>query len=87
MPINDIQVHDNDLVIATQGRSIWMLDDISSLHQITPQTSVAEVHLYAPRDGYRTAAAPQLLGPMIDYYLPGPPAGDVIDILDGAATR
>jgi photosystem II stability/assembly factor-like uncharacterized protein len=85
VPINDIQVHGKDLVIATQGRSIWMLDDITSLHQITPQTRVADPHLYAPRDGYRTATAPELLGPMIDYYLPGPPSGAVtVDILDGA---
>ncbi len=85
VPINDIQVHGKDLIVATQGRSIWMLDDITSLHQITPQTRVADVHLYAPRDGYRTATAPELLGPMIDYYLPGPPSGAVtVDILDGS---
>jgi len=85
VPVNDIQVYGKDLVLATQGRSIWMLDDITALHQITPRTSVAEAHLYAPRDGYRTAAAPELLGPMIDYYLPGPTSGPVaIDILDGA---
>lgn len=85
VPVNDIQVHGKDLVLATQGRSIWMLDDITPLHQITPQTSVAEAHLFAPRDGYRTAAAPALLGPMIDYYLPGSTSGAVtIDILDAS---
>ncbi len=87
VPINDIQVHGKDLVIATQGRAIWMLDDITSLQQITPQAAVSDVHLYAPRDGYRTAAAPQLLGPMIDYYLPSPPSGAVtVDILDASGT-
>ena len=85
VPINDIEVHGKDLIIATQGRSIWMLDDISALHQITPQTAIAEAHLFAPRDGYRTATAPELLGPMIDYYLPGPSAGPVtVDILDAS---
>jgi hypothetical protein len=85
VPINDIQVHGKDLIVATQGRAIWMLDDLSPLHQITPRTSVAEAHLYAPRDGYRTATAPQLLGPMINYYLPGAPSGEVtVDILDGS---
>ncbi len=83
VPVNDIQVHGKDLIIATQGRAIWMLDDITPLHQITPQTAASGVHLYAPRDGYRTAAAPQLLGPMVDYYLPSPPSGAVtVDILD-----
>jgi photosystem II stability/assembly factor-like uncharacterized protein len=83
VPINDIQVHGNDIFVATQGRSIWALDDISSLHQITPQTATSVVHLYAPRDGYRTNVKPELLGPMIDYYLPATPSGAVtVDILD-----
>lgn len=87
VPVNDIQVHGKNLVVATQGRSVWMLDDISPLHQITPQTRVAEAHLYAPRDGYRTSTAPQLLGPMIDYYLPGPTAGAVtVEILDASGS-
>ncbi|MCG6958220.1 MAG: hypothetical protein LJF04_19695 [Gemmatimonadetes bacterium] len=85
VPINDIQVHGNDIFVATQGRSIMALDDISSLHQITPETTTSAVHLYAPRDGYRTNVQPGLLGPMVDYYLPQKPAGDVtIDILDVA---
>jgi photosystem II stability/assembly factor-like uncharacterized protein len=85
VPINDIQVHGNDLFVATQGRSIWAMDDISPLHQITPQTTTSDVHLYAPRDGYRTNVKPELLGPMIDYYLPSVPSGPVtVDILDGS---
>jgi photosystem II stability/assembly factor-like uncharacterized protein len=85
VPINDIQVHGNDLFVATQGRSIWAMDDLSSLHQITPGTSPSAVHLYAPRAGYRTNVKPELLGPMIDYYLPSTPSGDVtVDILDAS---
>jgi len=88
VPINDIQIRDDNLYIATQGRAIWALDNVSSLHQITPQTRVADVHLFAPRDGYRTSAAPQLLGPMIDYYLPTPPTGAVtLEILDASGKR
>ncbi len=88
VPINDIQVHDNDLIVATQGRSIWMIDDISSLRQITPETTTSAVHLYRPRDGYRTNVKPQLLGPMIDYYLPKAPSGPVtVEILDAVGHR
>jgi len=88
VPSNDIQIRDDNLYIATQGRAIWALDNVSSLHQITPQTRVADVHLFAPRDGYRTSAAPQLLGPMIDYYLPTPPTGAVtLEILDASGKR
>ncbi len=83
VPINDIQIHNKDLLIATQGRAMWSFDNLSALHQISPDTRVAQVHLYAPRDGYRTSSAPQILGPNIEYYLPSPPSGAVtIDILD-----
>ncbi len=85
VPINDIRVYHNDLVIATQGRAIWMLDDVSSLHQITPQVAASEVQLYRPRDGYRTRAGAEYLSPIIEYYLPAEPAGAVkIDILTAA---
>jgi hypothetical protein len=41
------------------------------------------VHLYKPRDGYRTRVSPSILGPMIEYYLPSAPAGPVqLDVLD-----
>ncbi|MGH7553407.1 MAG: WD40/YVTN/BNR-like repeat-containing protein, partial [Longimicrobiales bacterium] len=83
VPITDIKVHRKDLVVATQGRSMWILDNISSLHQLTPQISQAEVHLFKPRDGYRTRTGANLLGPTIEYYLPSAPPGAVtIDILD-----
>lgn len=83
VPITDIRVHNKDLVVSTQGRAIWILDNISSLHQVMPGQQVSEVQLYTPRDGYRTRAAPGLLGPMVDYYLPSVPEGPVtIEIAD-----
>jgi photosystem II stability/assembly factor-like uncharacterized protein len=87
VPITDIRVNEKDLVITTQGRAIWILDNLSSLHQLTPQVQTSEVQLYAPRDGYRTDEAPHILGPMIEYYLPARPAGDVtMEILDERGT-
>jgi photosystem II stability/assembly factor-like uncharacterized protein len=84
VPVTDIKVFRNDLVVSTQGRSFWILDNISSLHQITPQVTAAETHLFKPRDGYRTRTSPGNLGPMIEYYLPPTvPSGPVtLDILD-----
>ncbi len=85
VPINDIKVHKKDLVIATQGRSMWIIDNLSALHQITPSTSASAMTLFAPRDGYRTAAAPALLGPQIDYILPAGVRDTVrLEILDAA---
>ncbi len=87
VPINDIRVYHNDLIIATQGRSIWMLDDLASLHQLTPATHASDVQLYRPRDGYRTRTGTSILGPTIEYYLPTVPDGDVkLEILDSAGT-
>jgi len=83
VPVTDIKVHQKDLVVSTQGRSFWILDNIGSLHQLTPQISAADVHLFQSRDGYRTRVAPNNLGPTIEYYLPAAPAGPVtIEILD-----
>ncbi|MBI4476928.1 MAG: hypothetical protein HY654_07125, partial [Acidobacteria bacterium] len=86
VPITDIKVHRKDLIVTTQGRAFWILDNISSLHQITPQTTSAP-HLYKPRDGYRTRTAANVLGPQIEYFLPAAPAGPVtIEILDSTGS-
>ena len=90
VPINDIRVHKKDLVVATQGRAVWILDNLSALHQVTPQITPTSTHLYSTRDGYRTRDGANILGPMVEYYLPSEPAGQVkIDILDasGAAVN
>ena len=87
VPITDIRVHRKDLVIATQGRAMWILDNISSLHQIDAQTSASTVRLYTPRDGYRTRTGAQHVGPTFEYFLPAPPAGEVtIEVLDSDGT-
>ncbi|MEQ1694012.1 MAG: hypothetical protein ABMA00_22165, partial [Gemmatimonas sp.] len=83
VPINDIKVHKKDLVVATQGRAMWIIDNLSALHQITPQTSTQSVTLFKPRDGFRTATAAAYLGPQVEYYLPVAPRDTVrMEILD-----
>ena len=87
VPINDIKIHHNDLVVATQGRALWVLDNLAPLQQITPQVTTTAGHLYKPRDGYRTRVAPNILGPSIDYFLPTGSSGPVtIEILDAAGS-
>lgn len=51
-PITDIKVHRKDLVISTMGRSFWILDDISSLHQESFDDLGEENVLLKPRDTY-----------------------------------
>jgi photosystem II stability/assembly factor-like uncharacterized protein len=83
VPVTDIKVFRNDLIVSTQGRSFWILDNIGSLHQINPQVTPAATYLFKPRDGYRTRTSPGNLGPMVEYYLPTVPSGPVtLDILD-----
>ena len=52
-PITDMVVKDQDLVLATQGRSFWILDDLTPLHQIDDTVAEADVYLFEPRDSYR----------------------------------
>ncbi len=53
VPITDIKVHHDDLILATQGRSMWILDDISALRQVNPQTATTAAVLFKPRDAVR----------------------------------
>ena len=83
VPVADIKVFRKDLILATQGRSFWILDDISSLHQMTPEVAASDVFLYVPRDGYRTRDGAGFLGPTVEYYLASEPQDPVtIEILD-----
>ena len=40
-PVTDIQVHENDLVVSTQGRSFWIMDDITPLHALADEAAGA----------------------------------------------
>ena len=51
--VMQMQVKDDDLVIATHGRGIWILDNISALRAITPEVASAPVHLFNVAPAYR----------------------------------
>ena len=55
-PIHDLIVKDTDLVVATHGRSFWILDDLTPLHQMADQLASADAHLFAPRPAVRWRA-------------------------------
>jgi hypothetical protein len=87
-------VKDDDLVLATHGRSFWILDDLSPLRQFTPQVPEEDVHLYTPDPALREhmpEEAPKSVlvgenppaGAVIDFWLKSAPKGDTtIEILD-----
>lgn len=54
-PVTDLRVHNQDLVVATQGRSFWILDDLTPLHQLHAGLADSDVHLFQPRNSYRVA--------------------------------
>jgi photosystem II stability/assembly factor-like uncharacterized protein len=95
-PVHDLVVKGDDLVVATHGRSFWILDDVTALRQIEPNATAATAHLYKPETGYRLHYPDQVdarrpvgqnppAGTLIDYFLPREPNGPVtIDILDAS---
>ena len=52
-PIHDLVFKRDDLVVATHGRSFWILDDLTPLHQITDAVAGSEMFLFNPRSAYR----------------------------------
>lgn len=52
VPITDLAVKDNNLIVATQGRSLWILDDLSLLHQLS-EAKNKDNFIYKPKDAYR----------------------------------
>lgn len=52
VPITDLLVRDNNLIVATQGRSIWMIDDLTVIHQLNAAKG-KNFFLFQPKDSYR----------------------------------
>jgi photosystem II stability/assembly factor-like uncharacterized protein len=52
-PITDIAVHRQDLVLSTQGRAFWILDDLTPLHQLSDAVAAKPSHLFTPRAAIR----------------------------------
>ncbi len=53
VPVYDMLIKDNDLVLGTHGRSFWILDDLTPLHQGVDQDTQSGVRLYKPNVTYR----------------------------------
>ena len=79
--VRDLQVHDNDLVIATHGRGFYILDDLAALRQANAQVAGAAAWLYAPSDAVRVRR-PEFTGtpmPKDEPMAPNPPDGAYLD--------
>jgi photosystem II stability/assembly factor-like uncharacterized protein len=96
-PIYDTAVHGNDLVVATHGRSFWVLDNITPLRQLTTSMASEPVHLFTPAIAYRerepggfggggarkNVGQNPPVGAVVDYYLSAVPSDPLtLDISD-----
>jgi photosystem II stability/assembly factor-like uncharacterized protein len=95
-PINDLMVKDDDLAVATNGRSFWILDDLNPLRQLTPEIAGQEVIFYRPAPTYRLKF-PEAVnrrrpvgedppnGALLSYYLKSPARDEItLDIQDSS---
>ena len=95
--VDDVMVHprDNDLILGTHGRSIWIMDDITALQQLSEETVKAEAHVFdvRPATAWLNDIQKAILvegakhfrganaprGAAISYWLKDAPAADVQD--------
>ncbi|WP_350284248.1 glycosyl hydrolase [uncultured Croceitalea sp.] len=54
VPITDLTIKENNLIVATQGRSLWIIDDLTVIHQLKDMDKSTTAYLFAPKDSYRT---------------------------------
>jgi hypothetical protein len=52
-PVHDMTIKEGDLIAATHARGFYVMDDISTLRQLTPAIVAKSAHLFKPRDAYR----------------------------------
>lgn len=98
VPITDLTIHKQmqDLVVATQGRSFYVLDNLPVLYQMTDATR-ADAFLFKPEDAYRTpgfggfelpktaaVGANPANGAVVNYYLKSKPKEVVLEFLDAS---
>ena len=76
--VRDLTIHGADLIAATHGRAIWVLDDVSPLRQMADSVRNSAVHLFAPDTAVRfaggwvrtrTAGENPPAGVIVDYWL------------------
>ena len=79
--VRDFQFHENDLIVGTHGRGIWVLDDISPLRQLTDAVAASDAYLFRPADAVDWVEGTDNGTPLQkdEPQAPNPPAGVVLD--------
>ncbi|TNE57225.1 MAG: glycosyl hydrolase [Bacteroidetes bacterium] len=83
VPITDLALKNDNLIAATQGRSLWMIDDLTVLHQLDETIGSKDFHLFQPMPAYRmdgrqarnlkTAGTNHPGGVLVHFYLQAAP--------------
>ncbi|MEM9837020.1 MAG: glycosyl hydrolase [Bacteroidota bacterium] len=88
VPITDLALKDNNLIVATQGRSFWIIDDLRPLHQLNGEIAAAGWHFYQPTDAWqmggssrksRTAGKNHPGGVNFHYFIQEAAYADTVD--------
>ena len=69
VPITDLTIKDNNLIVATQGRSLWLLDDLTVIHQLYDANIKTHV-LFQPKDSYRMKGEQSKASPTVGQNHP-----------------
>ncbi len=93
VPVHDLVVKGDDLVLATHGRAFWILDDLAPLRQWNDTIAKADVHLFTPSTAYRFRGGSSRAsfqgknppaGAIFYYQLAKAQAGVSLEVLDGS---
>ncbi|HEY9361799.1 MAG TPA: hypothetical protein VIQ00_00955 [Chitinophagaceae bacterium] len=80
VPITDLTIKNNDLIVATQGRAFWMIDDLSQVQQMNAAVLITNLHVFDINPAYRMRAAGfRFGGGTIANAGVNPPAGAVFN--------
>ena len=89
VPITDLTIKNNNLIAATQGRSFWIIDDLTPLHQLSNELITKDAFIFKPIDSYRmggskraskTAGQNHSGGVNIHYYVKNIEEKDTISL-------
>jgi hypothetical protein len=85
--MRDIVFHGEDVILATHGRGIWILDDAKALREVSASLAQRPARLFATDAAYRTRPGDDQGTPipLDETQLPNPPAGAIIDYYVGSA--
>src|SRR5437867_1326359 len=87
--MRDLAIHGDDLIVATHGRSFWILDDITPLRQLNADVAKESVHLFTPQEAFRVRWNRNPDTPLPPEFPAGknPPDGAILDYYLAAAAK